>query len=51
MLSFISVENFLKIAKRADEMMAIRHEDDVANESEEYSEQDKFSFDWLMLFF
>lgn len=50
-VEFYKCRNFLKIAKRADEMMAIRHEDDVANESEEYSEQDKFSFDWLMRFF
>lgn len=53
-LSYVELykcRNFLKIAKRADEMMAACHEDDIESEQDESKAQDKFSFDWLMRFF
>lgn len=53
-LSYVELykcRNFLKIAKRADEMMAACHEDAIESEQDESKAQDKFSFDWLMRFF
>lgn len=52
-LSYVELykcRNFLKVAKRADEMIADLRNDDT--ESEQSSgNKDKFSFDWLMRFF
>ena len=53
-LSYVELykcNNFLKIAKRADEMMSIC-QGNLSDAGEgENEEQDKFSFDWLMRFF
>lgn len=53
MLSYVELykcRNFLKVAKRADEVIADLRNDDV--ESEQGSgDKDKFEFDWLMRFF
>lgn len=52
-LSYVELykcRNFLKIAKRADEMIAAYQERQPEVEAEEKKEQDIFSFDWLMRF-
>lgn len=42
--------NFLKVAKRADEVIADIHNDDLES-AQGSNDKDKFSFDWLMRFF
>lgn len=44
-------KNFLEIAKRADEMMAVRCMDNKESVQDKCNEQGEFSFDWLMRFF
>lgn len=53
-LSYVELykcRNFLKIAKRADEMIASNQERQPEMEVEENVDQTTFSFDWLMRFF
>ena len=53
-LSYVELykcRNFLKIAKRADEMMANYYENPTETHQDKSMEQDSFSFDWLMRFF
>lgn len=53
-LSYVELykcRNFLKIAKRADEMMAAYQANRPEIEIEESAQEDNFSFDWLMRFF
>lgn len=53
-LSYVELykcQNFLKIAKRADEMIASYQANRPEVEIEETSQEDTFSFDWLMRFF
>ena len=52
-LSYVELykcRNFLKIAKRADEMIASNQERQPEMEVEENVDQTTFSFDWLMRF-
>ena len=53
-LSYVELykcRNFLKIAKRADEMMANYYKNPTETHQDKSMEQDSFSFDWLMRFF
>lgn len=50
-VEFYKCRNFLKIAERADEMIASCNEGKKESEQDERNGQDKFSFDWLMRFF
>lgn len=50
-VEFYKCRNFLKIAKRADEMIASCSKEKKESIQNEQNEQDKFSFDWLMRFF
>ena len=51
MFELYKCRNFLKIAKRADEMIASYQANQPEVEIEETSQEDTFSFDWLMRFF
>ena len=50
-VEFYKCKNFLKIAERADEMIAACHGDNSGREQDERDDRVKFSFDWLMRFF
>lgn len=53
-LSYVELykcRNFLKIAERADEMLAGCYGSSAHNVQDEHREEDNFSFDWLMRFF